>query len=183
MTDSKSALYRLDFRTNLTSAAAPTINFGYMLETALDGGFRFLGLASRKSLSKLERDLINFRTWPELDNLDSYMGKLFERAWEHVCQAEPEDLRLGAEFVAREHTLQSAFCFVHQPVAALGLNLSGEVDQVHNSLYSSLVSLGHRLTPALTAPVLPMMPLAVGPERAPSPKYRSEAEQSFKLAA
>lgn len=176
MTDSKSALYRLDFRTDLTSTDAPIINLGFMIETALDGGFRFLGLVSRKGLTPCEGDLVNLATWPELRDVDAYMDQLFGTAWTHVCSADPEDLRLGSEHVARQYSDLSALHFVPKPVEELGLSFSGDINDVHKALYDALVGLGSQLRPAVSATVLPFaMPQTV-PSAVELPKYRAEAE-------
>lgn len=148
MAESKLAFYRLEFATDLTSARAPTITLGYMVESAFDGGARFLGLVSRKALTADELSRVNLKTWPQLEELDLYMEGLFQRAWDHVCGADAQDCRLGSEFVAREHPLYSALAFEPLGSNELGVRVSGPIDQIHSRLYAKLHELGRRLKPA-----------------------------------
>jgi hypothetical protein len=148
------ALYRLDFRLDLTSAVVPTINLGYMLETALEDGFRFLGLVSRKSLTPLELDQVDQFTWPELASLDAYMEKVFQHAWEHVCGAEIGDGRLGSEHVAQGFSTYTALHFASEAFDTLKIPITPDVDALQEKLYSSLIGLGKKLKPIFTAPVL-----------------------------
>ncbi|SEI85406.1 hypothetical protein SAMN05518849_1011118 [Sphingobium sp. AP50] len=177
MTDSKRALYRLDYRTDLTSIEAPTINLGYMLEAAVENGFRFLGLASRKALTPLEMDLVNLHTWPEMADLDGFMDTLFARAWDHVCEAEPDDLRLGCESIAFNHSAMSALHFASLEPIQMD-DMKGDVDALHRHLYDELLRLGGKLKPVLTAPVisLPKRRMPVPNPDISFPKYRAEAE-------
>jgi hypothetical protein len=153
MAESKLALYRLEFATDLTSAKAPRIALGYMVESALESGARFLGLVSRKALTDDELNQINMKTWPQLKDLDNYMDELFRRAWDHVCEASVEDHRLGSEFVAREHPLYSALSFEPLRVAEFGVRLSGTVDTIHSRLYGKLHDFAKLLKPAGPEPV------------------------------
>lgn len=148
MAESKLALYRLAFAMDMTSAKAPSVTLGYMVESALEGGSRFLGLVSRKALTEEELKQINVKTWPELQDLDPYMDELFRRAWDHVCEADAEDHRLGSEFVAREHPLYSALSFEPLRVADFGVRLGGSVDAVHSRLYAKLHEWAKLLKPA-----------------------------------
>jgi hypothetical protein len=145
------AIYRLRFATDLTSAKAPTIDLGYMLESALDGS-RFLGLVSRKALTADELRRVDTKTWPQLQELDAYMEELFRQAWDHVCEAQAEDCHLGSEFVARNRSLYSALSFELLPIEPFGLRLGGTVDEVHSSLYAKLHELAKQLQPALPQP-------------------------------
>lgn len=158
MAESTLALYRLVFATDMTSARSPTIALGYMLESALDGGSRFLGLVSRKSLTREELATVNLKTWPQLRDLDGYMEEVFRRAWDHVLQADAEDSRLGSEFVAREHPVYSALSFERMRVEQLGLHLAGAVDEVHSELYSKLHELAKQLKPVQPQPKAAVSP-------------------------
>jgi len=146
MTESKLAIYRLSFATDLTSAKAPIIDLGYMLESAIDGS-RFLGLVSRKLLTAEELQRIDTNTWPQLRELDGYMEELFRQAWDHVCGTQAGDCRLGSEFVARERSFYSALSFELLPAEQLGLRLGGAVDEVHSGLFAKLHELAKQLQP------------------------------------
>lgn len=174
MTDQMRALYRLEFRTDMTDAAAPVIHFGYMLEAAVAGGFRFLGLASRESLTRIEADRIDLATWHELADLDTYMEDLFERAWGQVSEAGPDDLRLACEHLAKGFSARSALRFVPLPTPAIAAPAGADADTLHLELYQQLIHYRGELKPALVAPVIPL------PKRdAPKPvmvlsKYRED---------
>lgn len=157
MAESKLAIYRLRFATDLTSAKAPIIDLGYMLESALDGS-RFLGLVSRKSLTSEELERIDTKTWPQLRDLDAYMEALFRQAWDHVCGADAEDCRLGSEIVARERSLYSAMSFELLPAEQLGVRLGGAIDEVHSALFTKLHEFAKQLQPAQPKPQATVTP-------------------------
>lgn len=174
MAESRLAIYRLSFATDLTSAKAPVINLGYMLESAIDGS-RFLGLVSRKTLNDQELGLVDTKTWPQLRELDSYLDELFRNAWNHVCESKVEDCKLGGEFVAQAHSLYSALAFEALPIDQFGLRLGGAVDEVHSRLYAKLHELAKQLQPA------PPMPKAL-PAPAPTPTTTRAKDEVLELA-
>jgi hypothetical protein len=179
MAEAKIALYRLDFCTDLTAVQAPTIALGYMLETAVSGGARFLGLASRVSLTPLERDLVNVETWPEILNLDNYMGELFERAWEFVEGTSNQGQILGSSSLAQNFSSMSALCFASQNVSKeLSSMLETETeDEWQTKLYNEVLSYRLLLVPTIKAPIIPLRSAQVTGQNIASlrPKIRAEA--------
>lgn len=177
MVEAKWDLYRLDFCADLTTVQAPVFTLGYMLEAAVVDGARFLGLASRIALTRVELDYVNTGTWPEMNDLDAYMGKLFERAWDFVADAPSDDLRLGSELLSRQFSAMSAFHFAKLDMPeTLITGLQQECDDWQTQYYTALVSYGKMLKPSLTADVLLFeMPQSLPIVADLRPKVRSEA--------
>ena len=53
------ALWRIEFRTDLDLATAPTIPLAYLLEARWENDFRWLGMLFRKRLTLPELDLVD----------------------------------------------------------------------------------------------------------------------------
>jgi hypothetical protein len=178
MDEAKIALYRLNFCADLTAVQAPTIALGYMLETAVDGA-RFLGLASRVNLTPLERDRVNFETWPEMENLDEYMGSLFEQAWGFVDAASNHGQALGSNTLALSFSSMSALHFASQPVSEelRSMLTTGEEDDWQAKLYNQVLSYRLLLAPTLKAEVIHFPSANVSTESNANfrPKIRAEA--------
>ena len=155
MVETNCALYRIDFCSDLTAVQAPIFNLGFMLEAAVENGARFLGLSSRRMLTRVELDCVNAHTWPELQNLDDYMGELFDRSWTLVENAPLGDLKLGSDEIGNKFSQLSALSFVRLDVAAeLVSTLQGETSEWQKAFFGAVVDYGKLLKPALTAEVL-----------------------------
>lgn len=177
MVEAKCSLYRIDFCTDLTAVQAPIFNIGFMLEAAVHGGARFLGLASRRSLTRVELDRVNLQTWPELAELDSYMGRLFEDAWDRVSETTADDTTLGSVALASSYSSMTALTFglLDMP-ETLVQSLQGECDDWQKLFYGALCDYGKLLKPTLSADVLPFAhPASLAPASDARPKVRSEA--------
>ena len=170
-------LYQLDFCADLTAAQAPVFNLGYMLEAALDDGARFLGLASRKALTRCELDCVNAETWPELADLDGYMGRLFDRAWAIADAALPGELHLGADELAAHYSAMSALSFCRKPVPAELIKSVREAEDQdwHSEFSKAVFGYGKLLEPTLTAQVLPFQHVPRVDAVKPRPEYRVKA--------
>jgi len=152
MTAVREALWRVEFRTDLTQGAAPVIPVGFLLEAHWKGHARWLGLVFRRKLTRLELDSVNVLTWPEMSNLEPFMTNLFGEAW--GFPGSDSSSALGSEGLAARFSPFNALQFVREetPVEA------GHFDPVQSfaSLYGKLLGFRARLHPILTAPIVPL---------------------------
>jgi hypothetical protein len=168
------ALWRIEFRTNLTRADAPVFPIGYLLETHWQNQVRWLGLLFRRRLTVPELDIVNTDTWPELKDLEPFMKGLFDEAWAASIEpAATEAPDLGSAVVAAKYQLRSALLFSHQEPA---LDLSGyDPVDAFPLLYSRLLGFRAALAPTLIAPVVPLNNRKkIGPP--PRPVVRPDVE-------
>ena len=177
MVEARTSLYRLDFCADLTAAQAPVYQIGYLLEAAVSDGTRFLGLVSRRLLTAKELDLVDLKTWPELDDIDSFMDRLFNRAWDFVEHQASDDLCLGSEVLSKGFSSNSALTFGLFDVASeLFDSLSGDTDAWQGKYYQALVDYGKYLKPSLTSDILAFPCRDVAPKGAdPRPELRLKA--------
>lgn len=165
-----SALWRVDYRTDLTRASAPVCPIGYFVEARWSDDVRWLGVLFRKRLSPIETAHVNYETWPEMKDLKPFMETLFDRAWDAELPTGEQLPTLGSTVLAGAYGMQSSLQFVEDE---LDLEISSEdPEQSFNALYSRLLGLHDRLTPTMSAPIvqmpkriLPTAPL-VRPQRA-----------------
>ena len=148
-----SAVWRIEFRTDATRADAPVIPLGVLRESCVADDGRFLGLIFRPELTPLECDEINFETWPELgeERLESFMNELFEKAWEHSCEA--ADGALGADRIAKQYSPHSALAFVADAAPEYK---AANWQRLQLQLHKSLFDYEDWLAPTLIAPVVSM---------------------------
>lgn len=159
MVEARTSLYRLDFCADLTAAQAPVYQIGYLLEAAISDGARFLGLVSRRSLTRLELDTVDLMTWPELEDIDAFMDRLFNRAWDFVEHPASDDLCLGSELLSKNHSSNSALTFGKLDVAPdLSVSLLGDTDAWQEKYYQAMVDFGKLLKPTLTGEILAFAP-------------------------
>jgi hypothetical protein len=153
MLETKSALWRIEFRTDASKVGALTIPLGFLRESWADNAGRFMGLIFRTRLTPLELDRVNLNTWAELssDRLEPFMDELFDKAWSDSRGA--ADGQLGAGALAANYGAHSALSFVGTEVkecrAATWQNLRLQ-------LIGAMFSLEDRLSPVLMADVVPI---------------------------
>ena len=149
------ALWRIEFRTNLTRADTPVFPIGYLLETHWQNQVRWLGLLFRRRLTVPELDIVNTDTWPELKDLEPFMKGLFDEAWAaSIAPTATSAPDLGSAVVAAKYQLRSALQFSREELA-LDLSDHEPVD-AFPLLYSQLLSFRTALVPKLMAPVVPL---------------------------
>jgi len=166
------ALWRVEFRTDLTRAKAPIVPVAYLLEAHWENQVRWLGMLFRKRLTVSELDLVDTHTWPEVKDLEKFMTRLFDEAW---TNSGPE-LPLGSCVLAPKYPMHSALQFAPQESA---VNIDAEDDPVKSFpiLYGHLLSFLDELSPIATAPVMPFKP-----RPAPAPGTRADVELTNKAA-
>lgn len=149
MLETKSVLWRIEFRTDASKADALAIPLGYMRESFLAESGRFLGLIFRTQLSPLELDKINLHTWPEMRDLEPFMDGLFDRSRETCVKSLAGDF--GTPSVARGFSGQSALVFEALNVDEIKATTRGHLV---NHLMTSLQAWEEYLVPVLKAPVV-----------------------------
>src|SRR5262245_25432643 len=83
LTHSK-ALWRIEYKTDLTRANSVELPVAYMLEARWSDGIRWLGMYFRKRFTEMELRYVNTETWPEMkDQLTPFVISLFEEAWKN----------------------------------------------------------------------------------------------------
>lgn len=151
----KVAAFRVAYVTDLRKVDSLALPLGFIVEGVSADRGRFLGLVFRTSLTQLERDRVNLRTWPELDNLESYMSGLFKRAWD-IDPLDGDATRLGIETLACAFSSRSALQLsVAEPPRVLSQTLS-EIDKLEDKLFRALSEWKQDLKPMLIAPVIPI---------------------------
>ncbi len=155
------ALWRVEFRTDLMRAGAPTLPLGYMLEAHWHDGVRWLGMLFRRKLTALELDQVETATWPELVDLESFMSGLFERSWDASEDGNNEP-PLGSAIIAREYSIRSALQFA--PVTNTAVINHEDAVGSFPSLYSHLPNFRQELKPSLVAEIVPFrIPAVIAP--------------------
>jgi hypothetical protein len=149
-----SALWRIEYQTNLTRAHDPVLPLAYMLEAYWNNGVRWLGMLFRKRLTPLEIDRVDMETWPEMKELPLFMNGLFERAWNSdVASNRPLPL-LGSNSVATNFSGRSSLHFAgDEPSITLS---NDDPEQSFADLYTRLLRLHSALSPRLVAEVHPL---------------------------
>jgi hypothetical protein len=173
MLETKSVLWRVEFRTDVSRTSALKIPVGFMREAFFDENSRFLGLIFRASLTPLEIDLVNLKTWPEMSSLEGFMDKLFDDVWE--ADANIVDGTFGSFASARRYGGQSALSFAKIEVDECRAKSAAHMIK---HLIDSLDVFEDQLEPALQAPILPFTELVSAHEVANdawSPKWRMAA--------
>ena len=74
----KASVSRIFFVTDMTTAAAPEIPLGFLVEASWPGDARWLGLIGRTLLTAAELPRINLRTWPEMEKPFGMLDRLFD---------------------------------------------------------------------------------------------------------
>jgi hypothetical protein len=155
-----SALWRIEYQTNLTRAHDPVLPLGYMLEAYWSNGVRWLGMLFRKRLTLLEIDRVDVETWPEMKELPLFMNRLFERAWNSdIASNKPLPL-LGSNSVAANFSGRSSLHFAGDE-PSITLN-NDDPEQSFSDLYTRLLKLHGALSPRLVAEVHPLPPPKMG---------------------
>ena len=152
MTISAARISRISFHTDMTRAGAPVIPLGVMIEAVVPERARWLGLIGRPRLVRLELDMINLRTWPQLDAPFAMMTDMFEQAWE----AGPglAGSHLSGKFGS------SALSVLTNDSAAVSQVLKADTAAdwaiTRHALLQSLETFEAELVPCVTTPVLPL---------------------------
>jgi hypothetical protein len=151
------ALWRIEFRTNLTRADAPIIRVGYLLEAHWQSQVRWLGLLFRRRLTVPELDKVNVATWPELKDLEPFMKGLFEQAWTTSAKASAAAaIELGSTALAAKYEQRSALHFAAEKRGPDLQAFDGKPVDSFPSLYAYLLGLREDLKPTIVAPVVPL---------------------------
>ena len=140
------ALWRIEYRTDAARAHSIVIPIGYMLEAHWDGRARWLGASYREKLTRAELDVVNLKTWPELEDLERFVNGIFDRAWDATGF-------LGSHELALSFPIYSALHFAPEEFK-LGSDDFNKSES-YLELYLALVSFEDKLVPVLTAPVIP----------------------------
>jgi hypothetical protein len=151
------AMWRIEFRSDLTRADALSLPLAYVLEAHWDSGDRWLGMLFRKRLTTLELEHVDIATWSEMKNLEAFMKGLFDEAWNtlqiKIDEGEEQaTLPLGSAIIAAKYPVQSALHFA----PTQGKVIVGDDDPVKSfqTLYAYLLGLRDNLSSALVAPVV-----------------------------
>ncbi len=153
------ALWRVEYRTDLTRARAVTVPVAYMLETHFENDVRWLGMLFRKRLTVSELDLVDIETWPELKDLEKFMTRLFDEAWKIAGPDQP----MGSLALAPNYSMHSALQFAPAD-CAVSIDVEDAVESFP-TLYAYLLDFRDLLSPIVTAPVVPFktrQPAAAG---------------------
>jgi hypothetical protein len=150
MLEHKKALWRVEFRSDLTRAHAPSFRVAYLLETHWVNEVRWLGMLFRKRLTAAELDLVDTQTWPEMGNLEKFMTGLFDEAW--AAGSDPKS-PLGSNLLSAKYSMHSALRFAGEN-PDVNLNSDDPV-QSFPALYGCLLDFRDLLSPVMTAPVVP----------------------------
>ena len=143
------ALWRVEYRTDLTRAAAPAIPLAYVLDAGWANGVRWLGMLFRKRITTAELDLVALETWPEIRDLEKFMSSLFDEAWS--CSSQTEII--GSRELALKYSMHSALYFAGEE-SAVDIAVDDPV-QSFPALYAYLLDFRSKLAPIATAAVLP----------------------------
>jgi hypothetical protein len=151
LTHSK-ALWRIDYRTDLTRSNGLVLPVGFVLEARWNNNVRWLGMLFRKRLTPKELDLVNVETWPEMKGLEPFMNKVFEDAWAQEIEIGDGSPALGSDVIAARFSMQSSLQFIGD---APKIELSEtDAEESFTGLYTRLLGLHDNLSPALLAPVV-----------------------------
>jgi hypothetical protein len=175
LTHSK-ALWRIDYRADLTRSNSLVIPVGFALEARWSNDVRWLGMLFRKRLSDRELETVNIETWPEMKNLESFMKELFEQTWDLDVAVGDGAPALASGVIASKYSARNSLQFVPDVPE---IKLSDDVDQSFTALYAMLLRLHDKLTPSTATPVIPLP----RPRRffAPAAKQRKLVRQDVEL--
>ncbi|QDF38260.1 hypothetical protein FJN17_12155 [Bradyrhizobium symbiodeficiens] len=183
LTHSK-ALWRIDYRADLTRSNSLVVPVGFVLEARWSNDVRWLGMLFRKRLTDFELAAVNVETWPEMQNLEGFLNKVFDDAWAAEEPLGGDAPALGSSAIALNYSAQSSLQFLaDDPAVKLD---NDDAEQSFADLYKRLLSLHDRLTPAALAPVVELpkrsrwLPAAKAPPRKVA---RADVEQLLRQAA
>jgi hypothetical protein len=153
LTHSK-ALWRIEYRTDLTRTQGPVLPVGFVLEARWSNDVRWLGMLFRKRLMPIELDHVDLKTWPEMAKLEPFMNEMFEETWDRDTPLGDGEPPLGSALTASQYGIHGSLQFVSD-VAAIDLsNDDPETSMV--PLYAHLIGLHGRLAQTLVAPIVPL---------------------------
>jgi len=172
------ALWRIEYRSDLTRAKAPVIPVGFVLEARWSDDVRWLGMLFRKRLTPVELDTINIETWPEMQALEPFMNRLFDEVWDQDIDSDLTEVpMLGSDLIAKSYGMHSS---LHFACDLPGVTLNNEnPEDSFSVLYGKLLGLHVNLTPVMTAAVVPL------PQRFPAAAMkplRTDVEQVLRAA-
>lgn len=184
MTHSK-ALWRIDYRTDLTRSNCLVIPIGFALEARWSNDDRWLGMLFRKRLTGFELKAVNVETWPEMKELESFMNRVFDDAWATEKPLGSEAPSLGSNVVALNYSAQSSLQFLNED---LDIKLNNEdTEQSFADLYKKLLSLHDKLIPIEEEPAsvveLPKRRRWLAPAKPQRKVARADVEQVLRQVA
>ncbi len=147
MQEAKTAVSRIEFRTNLMRANAPVIRLGFLVECCWEDA-RWLGLVYRPALTPNELRESNLLTWPELQAPEALLRTLFDTAWD---SAEGEG---GAALAAKYGALSALHVVVEDAQSQFASGLDIDSDAIDEQLYARLRQFEARLEPSCAAEVI-----------------------------
>jgi hypothetical protein len=162
MQQAKGALWRIEYRTDVTQANSLIVPVGYLMEAVWPTpGAKWLGIVVRRRLTPLELDQVNLETWPELSTLESFMIKTFDEVWQPTGAVTD----LGSQLVATRYSEHSALHFARDSITLP----EGDFDpSMFGAIYLDFLDLPRRLAPAVIAPVVTLptwrRPAAAAPD-------------------
>jgi hypothetical protein len=173
-----STLWRIEYRTDLTRAREPVLPVGFVLEAHWNNDVRWLGMLFRKRLMPLELDRVNLETWPEMNDLETFMNGLFDKVWDQKVGGRHNPPRLGSALVAPNYAMHSSLHFASdEPKVKLSTE---DAETSFSALYVRLLGLHGSLSPTLTAPVV-RLPKKSKPASVVKP-VRADVEQVLRAA-
>lgn len=148
MQEARTAVSRIEFRTNLMRATAPVIRLGYLVECCWEDA-RWMGLVYRTNLTHNELRESNTDTWPELSAPEALLRNLFDAAWDSA------DGEGGAALQARYGGLSALRVVVEDAASNFAAGISSEDDaEVDDQLYTRLRRFEQQLEPVCAAEVI-----------------------------
>jgi hypothetical protein len=152
MQTAKTAVSRIEYRTNMMRADAEIIPLGYLVEACWDDA-RWMGMIYRPSLTVNEKREVNLHTWPELADSRAFLKELFE-----VAQ-DADDGEAG-DVLARQYGCLSALTVhVIDRASDFAAGLASAIEtEVQTELVKRLRKFEDDLQPACVATVMPFMP-------------------------
>ena len=168
----RTAVWRVEFRTDMTRSGAPIIPLAFMVEADWKRGTRWLGMLYRRALTPNELKAVNLGTWPELNELDVLVPSMFDLAW----AAAPGE---GGLSLLLSYGSRSALHFAEQKATQDLLNLTvGDTPAVFDRLKEHLLTFEEHLQPALRASVFEL-----GRKRRRPPPSEFEFQELARSAA
>jgi hypothetical protein len=172
------ALWRIDYRTDLTRSNGLVLPVGFVLEARWSDNVRWLGMLFRKRLTAKELDLVDVETWPEMKGLELFMNEVFNDVWAQEIEIGKGAPALGSNVIASRYSMQSSLQFVGDVPS---VQLSGtDAEESFPALYTRLLGLHDNLSPVRVAPVvaLPRKERAAAAAKPP----RADVEQVLRAA-
>lgn len=166
MHTAKTAVSRIEYRTNMMRGDADIIPLGYLVEACWEDA-RWMGMIYRPTLTANERRALNIETWPELADPTACLRTMFEGAWQ---AAEGE---AGDHLHSHYGCLSALHVSVCDRSSAFAEDLASAIDSdVQKELVKRLQQFNEHLQPACSAQVLALPRtrkaktfVAVGPDR------------------